>query len=68
MQRYLMKKRRASQSVGHGLAKLFNAWTHSDAARTWQKSRVAYTKTLDLDHQSTDIVDTHADQDCEECH
>ena len=74
MQKYLMKKRRASQSVGRGLAKLFRAWTQSDAAEAWQKSRVAHGKTLDLDQQvpqGADIVDTHADQVHEEyweCH
>lgn len=60
MQKYLLKKRRASQSVGHGLAKLFLAWTQSDAAKAWQKSRVVHTKT-----------DACAEQDHEEywgCH
>lgn len=33
----LLKKKRASQSIGHGLAKLFRAWTRSEAAKTWQE-------------------------------
>ena len=71
MQKYLMKRRRASQSVGHGLAKLFRAWTQSDAAKAWQKSCVAHTRRLDVDHQGVDMLNTRADQEHEEyweCH
>ena len=66
MQQYLMKK-----SVGHGLAKLFRAWTHSGAAKAWQESRVAHSKTLDLHHQvpqGADIMGTHAHEEYWECH
>lgn len=33
----LLKKKRDSQSIGHGLAKLFCVWTQSEAAKTWQE-------------------------------
>lgn len=39
LKKMLLKRKRASQSIGKGLAKLFCAWTKTDAAHQWQKER-----------------------------
>lgn len=39
MKRLLLKKKRASQSIGKGLAKVFSAWTKTQEAQDWQEFR-----------------------------
>jgi len=69
MKKFMLKKRRASLSVGQGLAKLFRAWTHTKEARTWQ--RLPRAKIIDFVRQGFETVELNAEQDQDEyreCH
>ncbi|KAA6420474.1 MAG: hypothetical protein FRX49_09635, partial [Trebouxia sp. A1-2] len=75
MKKFLLKRRRASLSVGHGLAKLFRAWTHTKEATTWQIVRLAHANLIDFVRQGGSLafetVELNAEQDQDEyweCH
>ena len=67
MKKFLLKRRRASLSVGKGLTKLFRAWTHTKEAKTWQRGRLARAKIIDFVRQGGSLafetVELSAEQD-----
>ena len=59
MQKMLLRKQRASISIGKGLAKQFCAWTKTQEARTWQAVRTFQHSLLSFLREGGDIGFEH---------
>ena len=55
LKKMLLKKRRASYSIGQGLAKMFRAWTKTEAAQAWRQTHLTAHKVLESFTNGEDI-------------